>query len=1333
MVIPKYTKRFPLIVVGNEPPADINVLWLDVTDIVNGNSNKAVLRYNLNGAWDGVVDSDLNDLTNRVDSLESAVEAIKQFSYEVVTVLPLPSEDTMYKIYIIKQNDDKCKEYITIKTGVDPDYVYSWEELGYLSFDIDNYYTKTEVNDLLAFECGSGNNSAQLKSGVRAVGNGSVATGLGIIIESQFRITGAANTTTYTTDVAHNLTVGSVVGFRVNLPTRTISKVVSVPNATTFVVDRTLSDIGFNNVKISILAGVAYGTASSVMGYGVIASGESSHAEGDSTVASGDYSHAEGNGTIAAGNYSHVEGEATIDPDTTREDRQCGFAEGYASHAEGTSAANGAYSHAEGYQTHAMGGNSHAEGNSTDASGVNSHTEGRITKARGGCSHAEGQNTQADGAQSHAEGWSTQASGNNSHSEGKDTIASGNNAHAEGLETTASGNYSHAEGYYTEATNQAEHAEGKYNKSNTGTRHSVGIGTSVSNRKNAHEITNDGKHYVFGVGGYDGTNPGATGVKDLASLLNDKEVFVATSNSTWEEVSDAIEAGKCVYFVPEGEPYIYQLSMYDSEGGTANFVSYDYDTNSIRIAVLSSDDSWGFDTEALQEKLTSGTNIKTINSTSLLGSGNIAVQPTLVSGSNIKTVNSTSLLGSGNVAVQPTLVSGSNIKTINSTSLLGSGNIAVQAPLTFDNTPTKGSNNPVKSDGIAKYSPESLKIETKLNEIFTFQKTNVDWDAKLAELQAIKGVSVVWNQLADKSLYSSFATTTVNGIEISLVDGVLNLNGTAEETAEIAIINVNAITWGNFTGGHKVIFRGGISNKITLQTMAYTSSSTFAGDIIEGNVRTLPATTATLKGLKGTVTAGTVFNNEKIYPQIFDLTAGNMADWTFAQFNTFFPLKVYPFTSLPVIKNNCATALETTGLNQWDEEWELGTLDLSTGAKIAASGRIRSKNFIPIPGGSWICYRAAATYGSRLCVYDANENFIVSYEPNLTLAGTTLHLPDSAAYILFSPAATYGTSYANDICVSISGARNGQYEPYRKTIVPLGITTMTGKLNGAGASVVISPDGLAGVGGVFDRGIVEQGLWKATEKKMGKVNLGALTADGTLTWVKQTAGSTTVFYCSNIDGKAWGNNILCSAYSRRDSVWSNVNKSICSGSDSFSGQKVYIIDDSHSTAPTSEDNWLAGVELYFELATPLTYVLDNPVPVVSPVDEQGTMLITPQGVDLSGVPQTAPFKADISYTNGTVNSVISLQKQVNTLKSTVDTIESLLPIVLYGEYDWDGGTNTYTTQDMTDDELFDAFASCRVIICFDAVYENREMIIEYDDQGGTGLHTKHWIVRGRNN
>jgi hypothetical protein len=53
-----------------------------------------------------------------------------------------------------------------------------------------------------------------------------------------------------------------------------------------------------------------------------------------------------------------------------------------------------------------------------------------------------------------------------------------------------------------------------------------------------------------------------------------------------------------------------------------------------------------------QDLLESGTNIKTINSTSLLGSGDVAVQETLVSGTNIKTINSTSLLGSGDISIE---------------------------------------------------------------------------------------------------------------------------------------------------------------------------------------------------------------------------------------------------------------------------------------------------------------------------------------------------------------------------------------------------------------------------------------------------------------------------------------------------------------------------------------------------------------------------------------------------------------------------------------------------------------------------------------------------------
>ena len=101
----------------------------------------------------------------------------------------------------------------------------------------------------------------------------------------------------------------------------------------------------------------------------------------------------------------------------------------------------------------------------------------------------------------------------------------------------------------------------------------------------------------------------------------------------------------------------------------------------------------------------------------LTATGEAHFQAPLISGTNIKTVNSTSLLGSGNIAVQATLVSGTNIKTVNSTSLLGSGNIAVQATITGAATTITSSNltasRALVSNGSGKVAVSSI-TSTKL-------------------------------------------------------------------------------------------------------------------------------------------------------------------------------------------------------------------------------------------------------------------------------------------------------------------------------------------------------------------------------------------------------------------------------------------------------------------------------------------------------------------------------------------------------------------------------------------------------------------------------------------
>lgn len=85
---------------------------------------------------------------------------------------------------------------------------------------------------------------------------------------------------------------------------------------------------------------------------------------------------------------------------------------------------------------------------------------------------------------------------------------------------------------------------------------------------------------------------------------------------------------------------------------------------------------------AKQDALVSGTNIKTVEGQSLLGSGNIDLTKSDVGLSNVDNTSDANKPVSTAQATaiglkQDTLVSGTNIKTINSTSLLGSGNIVI--------------------------------------------------------------------------------------------------------------------------------------------------------------------------------------------------------------------------------------------------------------------------------------------------------------------------------------------------------------------------------------------------------------------------------------------------------------------------------------------------------------------------------------------------------------------------------------------------------------------------------------------------------------------------------
>ena len=278
-----------------------------------------------------------------------------------------------------------------------------------------------------------------------------------------------------------------------------------------------------------VLNGKSRATAKRAMAQGnrTIAQGENSHTEGHCTQVvnldetnNGYAAHAEGYGTIAVGTYSHAEGNKSVTG-------------GANSHAEGVGCktelvAEGA--HAEGYETSADATASHSEGNNTQTKGSYSHSEGRQTIAKGEASHSEGDSSVASGGYSHSEGRIAQAIGEASHAEGNNTRAIGEASHAEGNNTETNGLYSHAEGLGTKTKEGiiGQHAEGYYN-AETDSVLVVGCGTSDEDRKNALEVTQDGRIFAKGLGNYDGISLEASDLKAVIdSKANSSDVYNKT-------------------------------------------------------------------------------------------------------------------------------------------------------------------------------------------------------------------------------------------------------------------------------------------------------------------------------------------------------------------------------------------------------------------------------------------------------------------------------------------------------------------------------------------------------------------------------------------------------------------------------------------------------------------------------------------------------------------------------------------------------------------------------------------------------------------------------------
>lgn len=230
-----------------------------------------------------------------------------------------------------------------------------------------------------------------------------------------------------------------------------------------------------------------------------------------------------------------------------------------------------------------------------------------------------------------AMGYKNTSGGSGSIALGDTCESLGTSSTAMGYKTKATGSYSSTFGKSTQATNDGEVSMGSYNKSTTSTNtaeqtsFSFGIGTSDTNRINAFEIKKNGDVYigdkllsnVATSGSYnDLTDKPTIPTAVTESTVSGWGFTKNTGTITGVSANGTSVATSGVANIPAASTSAYGVTKLSSS----------ISSTSTTLAATASSVKAAYDlANGKQEKLVSGTNIKTINGESILGEGNIVI------------------------------------------------------------------------------------------------------------------------------------------------------------------------------------------------------------------------------------------------------------------------------------------------------------------------------------------------------------------------------------------------------------------------------------------------------------------------------------------------------------------------------------------------------------------------------------------------------------------------------------------------------------------------------------------------------------------------------------
>ena len=525
-------------------------------------------------------------------------------------------------------------------------------------------------------------------------------------------------------------------------------------------------------------------------------------------------------------------------------------------------------------------------------------------------------------------------------------------------------------------------------------------------------------------------------------------------------------------------------------------------------------------------------------------------------------------------------------------------------------------------------------------------------------VQDLHGYDHPWIGGGGKNLFENkFVTSTINGITATVdEEGIVTLNGTATGNVVFDIM-ADTIT---LPSKDSYIVSGGADGGGTNTYRLYFEYYNYTNEAWNGLTCTSadserPITTDRIRNVKIQVFNNITCDNVVFKPMI------RKAIETDATFE--------PYENICPISGWTNMNIQHTGANVWDEEWELGSLDNTTGEKTNSTVSIRSKNFIPVFPNTQYYFPNMDGY---VLQYDKNKQYI-----DLLRDRNTTPTDPNCYFLMFRLSTNYGMEYKNDYSINYP-ATIMEYEPYNGMTTPISWESEAGTVYGG------SLDVLTGVLTVTDELITIDGATHKMNSKWGETSYGA------------------ALYIQNIGKKGRYSNSISNIFKRVTSsytvmpLYSFVGSSGADSTITFIFPSGMTVDDANTWLAEMNNNG-SPIIVTRTLETPITYQL------------------TPHEIKtLLG--QNNIF-TNINSNNILVSYKADMQKCIDN-KLNIDETAHRTTSILYGQVD---ATSTSTKFTATIDDVTEYFDGLTILLKNGVVASASGFTIDINELGAKSV------------